>query len=393
MNISIEQYIKLYYTTRNNSKHDVICANADMVEHNVKLIQAEAADRMEFSIPFRYINSYNVSSCIVPVNGDSDYYHIIDMAMFVYFEMLLNAMNFDLPNMAVFIYRQLRHDLCLSDNDKDRAALYSAKKIYANEHDIASELENFQQKPSAAESREYETMLRFYFLHEYAHYLIANPIRETGNGIAEIVVDVVFKNLKVKNNSEILEKYGIDLQNAELKHYMKEWGENPGFREEICCDIQAILCLLELCGAYSDYYNSEMILDAIMSFLYIQHFIWFAKHIDDPIRLGNMFSFRQCVVEAFAWLLEEQNFADILCQLLKKGNRCFIPSNLSVRPMSWDKQRRFFVWLKDISIAETVKKVQDDSYVFPIFEQPKYCYPPEFLKQHNIPECFSIFEP
>ena len=104
-------------------------------------------------------------------------------------------------------------------------------------------------------------------------------------------------------------------------------------------------------------------------------------------------AFRQNVIGTFAWLMEDEGYSDVLCKLLQKSNRFFIPSKLQAKPLYWEKQQEFFNWFENILLADQEQIIKDGSYVFPAFAQPKYDLPPEYLKQQNIPSCYVIPNP
>lgn len=386
---TIEQYVEHCFEMRKESGSDLINTFEADLKYNIKLIHAEVKRRIRFGIPIHFINAYNIDSCIVPLRTRNDYYHIIDISMFGYFQELLTALEFDLPNYAVFIYRKMRYDICLSKCDKGEALRYNPKVIYANSHDL--ENNTLSRNYSETQIEKYKCMVRFYFLHEYAHYLIANPIRKATNDFADIVVEIFFENLERNRSQDSSSELSKRIQRDMIEHYRHEWNNNLGFKEEIYCDFQAIICLLELPGI-NNKISVEMILDSVMSFMYLQHIIWLAKHIEEPIEVGNIFSFRQNIIGTFAWLMEE-DFANRVSELLQHSNKFFVPTNLQVSPMRWEKQHDFYKWFIEIIMADRKKEIKNEQYVFPFFIQPKYEFSSDYLKQKNIPDWFVDIAP
>lgn len=366
MMLTIEQYIAQCFTMRKNTESDLININAKDLVHDIRILQDEVADRMKISLPVYYINSYNIDSCIISLSESKDSYHIIDIAMFGYFHEFLSTLEFDMPNYAVFIYRRLRRDICLSRYNDEEALRYDPKEIFANKHDIIDN--GLPQSFTETKEEEFKCMIRFYFLHEYGHYFIKNPIREWSNEFVNMVVERFFENIEGENNSMFPNK---EIQQLVVNKLRNDWRSNYDLREEICCDLQAILCLLELPGV-SGIISADMIFNSVMNFIYIQHTIWQAKHIDKPIEILNQFNFRQNIIVFFAWLMEENIFADLVCKFLQKNNRFFIPEKLRVTPTLWKKQQNFYAWFTDILVADRKKDIKGGKYVFPIFIQPQY---------------------
>ena len=196
MNLTLEQYIKQNCEFREQSNIDLICNKEGWLKHDIVVIHDEVCSRMSFSIPLHFVNSYDVNSYILPLNGR--YYHIIDIATFGYFYEFWSAMQINAPNYIVYVYRLLKRDLCLSKKNDTEAMLYKPKKIYLNCHEMK---DNFGPRyPSSLEREEFKCMVRFYFLHEYAHYLFANPIRKASNALVDSVIEQLFKNLSSKKH-------------------------------------------------------------------------------------------------------------------------------------------------------------------------------------------------
>jgi hypothetical protein len=385
MKLTAEQYIRLCYTIRKNDATDLINLEKEALKHRIKVIQKTVADRMDFDIPFSIINSYNIDSCIVPLNPNADYHHFIDIALFGYFHEFFSTMELDVPNLSVFYYRYLRRDICLSTNDEARAILYKPQAIYTNYHDV--EHNGLLNKPTDIEQTKYKLMLQFYFLHEYMHYWIANPVREVVHNLSDIVVETLFEHLKNTDNSNFAE-LDRPFQKTMYNQYLHEWKNNSSFREEIYCDFQALLCLLELPGIYKREgikIEVETIFDSVVSFLYIHHIIWLAKNNDNIAKIGDQIAFRINCISTLAWLLENEEYADSLCKILQKGNRFFIPIDLKLKPLYWEKQQEFYAQFTQILMADKEQVINNGSYVFPVFAQPKYEYSPEYLIRKNIP--------
>ena len=390
MEMTIEHYISQCFTIRDASNFGLINAQINDLERDLKTIHNEVSNRMKFSIPINFINSYDVSSCIVPFdNGNGlDYYHIIDLAMFGYFHEFLKVLEQDVPNYAVFIYRLLRKDICFSKSDQYRASLYSPPIMYVNEHDI--EVEKLSHEFSETMVEKYKCMIRFYFLHEYMHYLRANPIRESSNKAIDDIIEMFFDNLDDKNNSNFCSRFEKQFQQDLSEKFKSKWYNNPDFREEIYCDFQSVFCLLELPGATNGKVSVDIIFDAVLSYIYINHIVYIAKHLDESIEIGNQFSFRQNIIAFFAWLMENKKFSETICLVLKSNNRFFIPTKLQSKRILVEKYESFYSYFCKIFASDLKKEIKDEKYVFPFFIQPKYIYTPKFLRKNGIPEWFVV---
>ena len=362
INMTLEQYIKQNCEIRERSDVDLICIKEEGVKHDITVIHDEVCSRMKFSIPLHFVNSYDVNSYILPFNGK--YYHIIDIATFGYFFEFLHAMEMDSPNYLVFIYRLLKQDISLSKKNDMMAKLYNPKAIYLNPYEMQNNLE--PRYMSDLEVERFRCMVRFYFLHEYAHYYFENPVRNSSNAFADSVIEEFFENLSSKKHSKLKKGVGKLIQRKLVKDYKKQWERDLELREEVYCDFQALLCLLELPGIF-DNINVELIFESVMDFMYIQHITWIAKNVDVSLKTADAFSFRHNVIAMFAMLLEDKEYADLLCQILQSNNRFFVPSNLQTRPMYWEKQQKFYEYCVPIFMADKRKRIENSTYVFPHF--------------------------
>lgn len=366
MILTIEQYIAQCFVMRKKTESDLVNIHARDMEHDIRFMQDEVADRMRFSFPVYFINSYNIDSCIISLN--ENYYHIIDVSLFSYFHEFLSSLELDMPNYAVYVYRKLRRDICLSRYNEEEAFCYDINKIFANEHDIIDN--GLPKRYTETQLEEFKCMIRFYFLHEYSHYLFKNPIRDSSNEFVNIIVEIFLENIEKENNPKFPSK---EIQKRVVNKFKNDWNSNYDLREEIYCDFQALFCLLELPGVYGEI-SVDMIFESVMSFIYIQHIIWQAKNIDEPIEISNQFAFRQNIIAFFAFLMEEDEYSELVCKLLQKSNRFFAPTKLRVTQMFWKKQEFFFEWFTAILVADRKKEIENGKYVFPIFLQPQYNY-------------------
>jgi hypothetical protein len=304
MELTIEQYVQQMFTLRSGVNEDRIS--------DIDMIHSDVVERITFGFPLYHIDAYNVNSCIVPLNNKQDYYHVIDHSMFEYFERFLYCFEYNLPNLAIAIYKQLRSDICISQGDKTKAELYKGSPIYVTNYDM--EKENLYNPDDFM--KKYRIMVMFYFFHEYAHYMISNPLQEhSADEALDIIIDLVFKSMRGAINGKPV--FDRIIQNGLLRKYKNEYFKNPNFHEEIMCDFQALLCLLELVEVYS----VETIIEAIITFIYTQYYIWLTKKRDEKIGFGNIFHFRLNIFFNFAYFLEDKAFSDMICNLLNSSNK------------------------------------------------------------------------
>lgn len=331
MELTIEQYIQQIYKTKSSVD--------EIKKRNIDIIHSQVSGRMTFTIPLYHVDAFNVNSCIVPLNQEQQYYHIVDHSTFKYFEEFLSAFEYKQPNLASAIYNQLRYDICMSINDEDSAKTYKEVPIYFTEYDL--HVESLRINESIDYTDKFAFMARFYFLHEYMHFLVAKPIRKDINAdFTNTLIDIFTNNMieAALSDSESKGKESVILLIQMVKKYQHEYYNNQNFKEEITCDIQAILCLLEL----ADEYGVNTIFESIITFVYTQYFVWLSKRKNEDIELGNIFHFRLNVLFQFAYMLEDKDFSDAICSILNKNNRYLHIENLKCLPIDLDKYNIFY---------------------------------------------------
>lgn len=360
MKLTIDDYIKISYKLRDDLDSGINKAfDWALTEYNLRVVENQVADRNQFHIPTKYIKSYDINSKIVPLNNDEELYHIIDLSMFEYFGKFLECMSYDMPNYAVFFYRWLRHDLCVSAGEMERARKYEPQNIPLNMHEMQFMSDRVMTKQ---EMNEYSLMVMFYFLHEYVHYLTAKPIRTAGTYVVEIIADT-FLQQKSSGSKDALTEY---IGQVFRQEYRRKWEQSTELREEVNCDIQALLCLFELPGLTNNEFSTEIILNAAYSFLTIQHIVYTAKHIDEELTIGNDFTFRQNIIATFAWLLEDEDYAKMIGEMMKKSNRFFVEGQLKTPPIFFKKQSKFWNLFANIFTAD-IQQQHNEDYLFPLF--------------------------
>lgn len=324
MSLTIEQYVEQIYRIK---------AEIDpMMKRNIEVIHSEIVNRVSFGIPMYHVNSYNLNSCIVPLS-EGTIYHIVDHSIFYYMQTLLSAFEYDQPNLGISIYNLMRHDICMERYEDEKAEQYKQAMIYYTEYDAQIEelrLNNNEDKNIT----KFTLMVRFYFLHEYAHYLFAKPMRDTDTMFFDYLVEIFTQNIisdvkKTENGKE------TKLMEQMFIKYINEYKNNPNFKEEILCDLQSACCLLES----SIYYEVDTIFYSIIDFIYTQYFIWLAKSSDTDadVELGNIFHFRINIIIRFAYWLEDDEFSGLFCTLLNDSNRFNNLQNLKCKPINTDR--------------------------------------------------------
>ena len=362
MNLSIDQYLDSTYTPRNDSgKENKLDFNWDVINRNIKAVQSDAAKRMGFDIKTKYIKAYDVDSTIVSLNDGKDFYHIIDLSMFGYFDRFYQCFKYVTPNIAVFYYRWLRYDLCLAQNDYDRANKYMPEYLYINEYEADLDYKMLNSSDSVNASiqwDEYRLMYTFYCLHEYIHYLLRNPVRESTNALTEIIVDSYLSNGLNHAGDTLFDK----MSSIFAMQFKRNWEGSEDFREEVTCDFQALLCLLELPGFTGGLVTTQDIFYAVENALYVQNIIYVAKHIDEPITLADDFALRRTIIAHFAFMLEDGEFAELLNAALSKFNRFYVKGDLKTPELSFDKQSNLWNMFCHIFTAD-----KNGDYNFPKF--------------------------
>lgn len=302
MKLTIDQYIHTIFKLRSDVTEDR--------KRNIEIIHSIMKDRVTFEFPLYHIDSYNINSCIIPLSNC--YYHIIDHSMFEYFEWFLYCQEYNQLNLAASIYKSLRRDICISNGNMAKAIKYEESRFtYLTNYDL--EKEKLYNRDDF--TKKYKIMVIFYFFHEYCHYLIENPMRE--NNSFDLLDKIVEQALALKRTQRSVFQQIIDWR--VLKNYKREYQKNLNFREELMCDFQALLCVLEL----ADEYSVKDIIESVISFLYIHYYIWLAKARDESLSLiiRNSFRFRISILFYIAYLLEDKTFSEMMCELLNSSNK------------------------------------------------------------------------
>lgn len=332
MELTIEQYVKKIYTVRSDLD--------ETMKHNIEIIHSEVVDRITFEIPLYHVNAYDINSCIVPLNGKK-YHHIIDHSTFDYFLWFLKAYEGRQPNLSSAIYSRLRHDVCMSQHDETKAAEYNKIPIYYTQYDM--EVDQLRKNNPIDLTERFAFIARFYFLHEYCHFLFNNPIRKKVDfGFDDYLIDLITDNMinhaKSLNRKQNSDGFKHNYYISMMLNYRKEYHTNANFREEILCDIQSIYVLLE----FADDYSVKMIFESVLAFIYSQYFIWLAKRVNKDIELGNIFHFRISVLIHFAYMLEDEDFSNIICRALNENNRFLNLTDIRCEPLDLDIFTAFY---------------------------------------------------
>lgn len=334
MNVSIEDYIASSLCIRKEVSVDR--------KERVAQIHTEVAQRVCISFPLIQFDSYNVHSCIVPLpnNNKVEYYTLIDHSMLEFAERLLYCLETDQPNLAVVAYRQLRENIAVANSNKAEEEFYKIRCIYVSKQDLQKEIAFLNRDPAekAFFEEKYTMMLRFHFLHEYAHYLCKNPI-STEEGL-KMLTDIVVKDFfsrmrsRIKNTKNWINKWALK---KELVSFRQEYSNNAGFREELLCDIAAANCLLEL----STFMSPKEIIDSIITYLNVQYAIWLAKNPETAFDPGNIIKFRINIFITLADLLNDQEFANVLAVMINRGNRFAKDLDLYCENLDTTKHEQF----------------------------------------------------
>lgn len=150
--------------------------------------------------------------------------------------------------------------------------------------------------------------------------MLRNPVRESTNALTEIIVDSYLSNGLNHAGDTLFDK----MSSIFAMQFKRNWEGSEDFREEVTCDFQALLCLLELPGFTGGLVTTQDIFYAVENALYVQNIIYVAKHIDEPITLADDFALRRTIIAHFAFMLEDGEFAELLNAALSKFNRFYV---------------------------------------------------------------------
>ena len=266
--------------------------------------------RTTFELPVVFVNSYDMNSRIVPIkeNDTTNYYNIVDISSWNAFRMLLSSLIVDEPNVLKAAYMYIKESLFIAQGNPEKARLYSSDKIYLTGSEFSREYEYNKQK----ESLEGSLMIFFHLLHEYSHFRLKS-IQSRENSVLDVFVEKLLTDLENnKNGGSILAKY---------RHYLidhlKSLYNNPDEKEELLCDMQGILLMLEL----SNVFPVKIILESIIAFLYVQMAFSIIKTSTSSGANLPLFYLRLNIVIEVADFLNDEIGAGIIAALLNKNNR------------------------------------------------------------------------
>jgi len=351
MKPTIHDYIKASFIER--AKTEELKRNIINNLHN------QVANRITFSLPLIQIDSYNVQSCIVQLdeNEKNSYYNILDHSMLDFCERFLLALEYNQPNLVVATYRELKRYICIANSDIQGAEFYQLTKIFYTDYEL--ERENNSMNNGIQLSEKYEMMIRFHFLHEYGHYLINEPLQEYSSSveILDTIVEALFNDMDNNrlDNPQFSQEQNDTLNNLKprlLEYYKKEYAENTTFKEEVLCDFQSVLCLLEL----SNDYSPQIIIESAIMYLYVQYAIWLAKESESEPRIGEILHFRINVLFEFADFLNDKDIADNLAERMNRDNRFISVKTMYCDAIDYMKYHRFYNALATTILAEKERK-------------------------------------
>ena len=349
MDFTINDYITASFLKRKEVDNDK--------KQIVDQIHNQISSRLTFSLPLIQIDSYNVQSCIVRLDSDANktpnYYNIFDHSMLDFCEWFLLALEYNQPNLVLSTYRELKRYICIANSDAKGAEYYQLTKIFYTDYEF--ERENSSMDNGIQLSEKYEMMLRFHFLHEYTHYLIKNPVRnsKTAVGMLDIIVNALFKDMEQKRFDNPLfskEQNDIlsDLKPKLLKYYREEYQKNISFKEELICDFQSVLCLLEL----SNDFSPRMIIEAAIMYLYVQYAIWIVKESENTPHIGQILHFRINALFELAEFLNDEEIALALANSINRSNRFASIHTTYCACIDYKKYHQFYNALSFIVLSD-----------------------------------------
>lgn len=351
MNLTIHDYVQATFMMR--KEVEAIKQNIVTEIHN------QVTNRITFSFPLIQIDAYNVQSYIVQLdaNDSTCYYNILDHSMLDFSEWFLLALEYNQPNLVVATYRELKRYICIANSDLRGAEYYRLTKVFYTDYEL--ERENDSMDNGIRLSEKYEMMLRFHFLHEYGHYLVKEPVRDYSSaiGILDIIAESLFKNMEAKrfNNPYFSDEHNKilnDLKPKQLEYYKHEYKNNPNFKEEILCDFQAVLCLLEL----SNDVSPQIIIESSIMYLYVQYAIWLAKESESDPSIGEILHFRINMLFGLADFLNDEEIALALAKKINRDNRFASVKTTYCGSIDYSKYHHFYTALATTILADKESK-------------------------------------
>lgn len=359
MNLTINDYITMSFLERkevDNGKKQI-----------VNQIHSEISSRLKLSLPLIQIDSYNVQSYIVKldsgVNKEPQYYNIFDHSMLDFCEWFLLALEYNQPNLVLSTFRELKRYVCIANSDEIGAEYYQLTKIFYTDYEL--EREDGSMDSGIKLSEKYEMMLRFHFFHEYTHYLNNNPAQnsETAVGVLDIIVNSLLKEMEHKRiyNPLFSKEQNdslSDLKPKLLNYYREEYQKNNSFKEELICDFQSVLFLLEL----SNHFSPRMIIEAAVMYLYVQYAIWIVKESENSPHVGHILHFRINALFELAKFLNDEEIAVALAKSINRSNQFVHIHTTYCACIDYKKYHRFYnaLSLTVLSDRENRKKYADE---------------------------------
>ena len=314
----------------------------------VTKIHDQVTNRITFSFPLIQIDTYNVQSYIVQLdaNDKTSYYNILDHSMLDFCEWFLLALEYNQPNLVVAAYKELKRYICIANSDLRGAEYYQLTKIFYTNYEL--ERKNGSTDDGKSLSEKYYMMLRFHFLHEYGHYLVKEPVRDYRSAIEilDIIAESLLKDMESKrfNNPYFSDEQNRnlnDLKQKQFEYYKKDYKNNNSFKEEVLCDFQAVLCLLEL----SNDVSPQIIIESSIMYLYVQYAIWLSKESESYPRIGEILHFRINMLFKLADFLNDKEFALALANKINKSNRFASVKTTYCESIDYSKYYHFYAAL------------------------------------------------
>lgn len=351
MKPTIHDYIQAAFMTRKKVE--------GIKQGIVTKIHNQVTNRIAFSFPLIQIDTYNVQSYIVQLdaNDKTSYYNILDHSMLDFCEWFLFALEYGQPNLVVAAYKELKRYICIANSDLKGAEYYQLTKVFYTNYELEKANDSMDDGISLVEK--YEMMLRFHFLHEYGHYLVKEPVRDYGSaiGILDIIAESLLKDMETKrfNDPCFSDEYNEILDNlktTQLEYYKNEYKNNPNFKEEVLCDFQAVLCLLEL----SNNVSPQIIIESAIMYLYVQYAIWLAKKSESALHTGEIIHFRINMLFELADFLHDEEIALALANRINNSNRFVSVKTTYCGSIDYSKYHYFFTTLATTIFADKENK-------------------------------------
>lgn len=324
MSMTIHDYISYSFKCRGEVKPET--------RMYIEEIHNQVIERMTFGFPLVHFDSYNIQSAIVslPTSSGEEYYNLVDHSMVKYICELLCCLEMNHRTLMQLLFISIKKSIATANGDEVAASNNYLRSIFLTERDL--DIDEFWQSYMYNDEiqEKLRMMFRFHFLHEYAHFLTEKPLRAV-NG------EIFMNTVATAHFDKLMNRSRNVLYKAYTAYHKKKYMNDKSLREEINCDLQAALCLLEL----SDTVPVQLIMDAVISYLLMQYAIVVAKNPNELKRPSFGSTLRIGMMVTLAEMLGDKETSAVIAKMLNQGNRYLNLSDLFCEKLSIQKYQNF----------------------------------------------------